>query len=72
MPEPTIVFMGTPEYAVASLNALEQAGYPVAAVFTQPDKPKGRGGKVQAPPAKQWALERGIPVYQPRRIRTMA
>ncbi len=41
MPEPTIVFMGTPEYAVASLNALEQAGYPVAAVFTQPDKPKG-------------------------------
>ncbi len=69
MPEPTIVFMGTPEYAVVSLNALEQAGYSVAAVFTQPDKPKGRGGKVQAPPAKQWALERGIPVYQPRRIR---
>lgn len=61
--------MGTPEYAVATLDALERAGYRIAAVFTQPDKPKGRGGKVQAPPAKEWALERGIPVHQPRRIR---
>lgn len=61
--------MGTPDYAVASLNALERAGYRVRAVFTQPDKPKGRGGRVQAPPAKEWAQQRGIEVYQPRRIR---
>lgn len=61
--------MGTPGYAVASLDALERAGYRVRAVFTQPDKPKGRGGKVQATPAKAWAVQRGIAVFQPRRIR---
>ncbi|NLB37811.1 MAG: methionyl-tRNA formyltransferase, partial [Clostridiales bacterium] len=61
--------MGTPDYAVACLNARKRAGYRVSAVFTQPDKPKGRGGRVQAPPAKEWAQQRGIEVYQPRRIR---
>lgn len=69
MNDPVIVCMGTPEYAVASLEALTRAGYRVAAVFTQPDKPRGRGGRVQAPPAKLWAQARDIPVYQPRRIR---
>lgn len=64
-----IVFMGTPEYAAVSLQALLGAGYEVAAVFTQPDKPRGRGGKVAAPPVKTLAESHGIPVYQPRRIR---
>ncbi|NLC32061.1 MAG: methionyl-tRNA formyltransferase [Clostridiales bacterium] len=64
-----IVFMGTPEYAVQSLQALVEAGYAVEAVFTQPDKPKGRGGKVQMPPAKMYALQQGIEVYQPLKIR---
>lgn len=64
-----IVFMGTPEYAAVSLRALLDKGYQVAGVFTQPDKPKGRGGKVIAPPVKLLAESRGIPVYQPRRIR---
>ncbi len=64
-----IVFMGTPEYAAVSLRALLEAEYQVAGVFTQPDKPKGRGGKVIAPPVKLLAESRGIPVYQPRRIR---
>ncbi len=65
-----IVFMGTPDYAVQSLRALVEAGYAPAAVFTQPDKPRGRGGKVQMPEAKVYALSKGIPVFQPRRIRT--
>ena len=64
-----IVFMGTPDYAVQSLSALVDAGHEVVGVFTQPDKPKGRGGRVQAPPAKAYALSQGIPVFQPRRIR---
>lgn len=64
-----IVFMGTPEYAVQSLAALVEAGHDVVGVITQPDRPKGRGGKVQAPPAKLYAQAQGIPVYQPRRIR---
>lgn len=64
-----IVFMGTPEFAVPSLKALCEAGYDVAAVFTQPDRPKGRGNKVTASPVKEYALSRGIPVYQPQRIK---
>lgn len=64
-----IVFMGTPDYAVQSLQALVEAGHEVAGVFTQPDKPRGRGGRVQMPEAKVYALSRGIPVFQPRRIR---
>ena len=64
-----IVFMGTPDFAVPSLAALCDAGYEVTGVFTQPDKPKGRGKKLAAPPVKEEALRRGIPVYQPVRIR---
>ena len=64
-----VVFMGTPDFALGSLNALIDGGYHVQAVFTQPDKPKGRSGKAAMPPVKEAALEKGIPVYQPRRIR---
>ena len=64
-----IVFMGTPEFAVPSLKALCENGYEVVGVFTQPDRPKGRGNKVIASPVKQLALEKGIPVFQPLRIR---
>lgn len=64
-----IVFMGTPEFAVPSLTALCEAGYDVVGVFTQPDRPKGRGNKVVFSPVKQVAVERGIPVFQPQRIR---
>ena len=64
-----IVFMGTPEYAVQSLKAMVEADFNVVAVFTQPDKPKGRGGKVQMPPAKLYAMQQGIAVYQPPKIR---
>lgn len=64
-----IVFMGTPEFAVPSLKALCDNGYDVVGVFTQPDRPKGRGNKVIASPVKQLAVERGIPVFQPVRIR---
>ena len=61
--------MGTPEFAVPSLKALCAAGYDVVGVFTQPDRPKGRGNKVIASPVKQVAVEKGIPVFQPLRIR---
>ena len=64
-----IVFMGTPEFAVPSLKALCENGYEVVGVFTQPDRPKGRGNKVIASPVKQLAVEKGIPVFQPQRIR---
>lgn len=64
-----IVFMGTPDYAVASLEALVQAGHQVVGVVTQPDRPRGRGGRMQAPPAKLCAQRHGIPVYQPERLR---
>ena len=66
-----IVFMGTPDYALTSLKALvEHSSFQVAGVFTQPDRPKGRGKQVQMPPVKEYALDKGIPVFQPRRIRT--
>jgi methionyl-tRNA formyltransferase len=64
-----IVFMGTPDFAVPSLRMLLEEGYEVAAVFTQPDKPKGRSGKLQPPPVKELALQHGLPVYQPERIK---
>ena len=60
-----IVFMGTPEFAVPCLQKLLDAGYPVTGVFTQPDKPKGRGYKLLPPPVKELALQHHIPVYQP-------
>lgn len=64
-----IVFMGTPDFAVGALDALVRAGYEVAAVVTQPDKPKGRGKDVQCPPVKAYALQHGIPVLQPVKVR---
>lgn len=59
-----IVFMGTPEFAVPDLKMLIDKKYEIAGVFTQPDRPKGRGKKLSAPPVKELALEYGIPVYQ--------
>ena len=64
-----IVFMGTPDFAVPSLQALVEAGYDVAAVVTQPDKPKGWGKSLLPTPVKEEALLHEIPVYQPQRVR---
>lgn len=65
-----IVFMGTPDFAVGALEALIGAGHEITAVVTQPDKAKGRSGQLQAPPVKECAGKHGIPVMQPRRIKT--
>ena len=67
-----ILFMGTPEFAVFSLRALVEAGMDVVAVVTQPDQPKGRGYILTPPPVKVYAEERGIPVYQPERLKNGA
>lgn len=64
-----ILFMGTPDFAVPSLRALCRAGHTLVGVFTQPDKPKNRGMKLQAPPVKQFALSEQISVYQPEKLR---
>lgn len=64
-----VVFLGTPEFGVPSLRALVENGFQVAGVFTQPDKPKGRGKKLRMSPVKECALSYGIPVYQPKKIR---
>ena len=64
-----VVFMGTPDFAVPCLRALVEGGCDVAAVFTQPDKPKGRGYKMIPTPVKAAAEEYGIPVYQPLSLR---
>lgn len=64
-----IVFMGTPEFAVPSLRALIRNGFNVVGVFTQPDRPRGRGNKLTPSPVKTAAQEAGIPVFQPEKIR---
>ena len=64
-----VVFMGTPQFAVPSLDALLDAGYEVVGVFTQPDRPVGRGHRLAACPVKARALERGCPVFQFEKIR---
>ena len=64
-----IVYMGTPDFAVAPLEALIQAGHQVTAVVTQPDKQRGRGKEVQMTPVKECALKHGIPVFQPVKIK---
>ena len=64
-----IVFMGTPDFAVPCLEALIKSGYDVCGVFTQPDKPKGRGYALAPPPVKVTALENNIPVYQPTTLK---
>lgn len=64
-----IVFMGTPDFAVPCLQRLLDDGHEVAGVFTQPDKPRGRGYALAPPPVKELALAKGIPVYQPVKLR---
>ena len=64
-----IVFMGTPDYAKGSLEALVDNAFNIVGVFCQPDKPKGRGMKLMAPPVKEYAISKGIPVYQPVKLR---
>ncbi len=64
-----VIFLGTPEFAVPSLRALLDSSYEISAVFTQPDRPAGRGQKEQPPPVKTCALNAGIPVFQPEKIR---
>lgn len=64
-----IVFMGTPEFAVESLKVLVENGYEVVGVITMPDKPAGRGHKLQSSPVKQYAIEQGIPVLQPEKLK---
>ncbi len=64
-----LVFLGTPAFAVPTLERILDAGHKVLAVFTQPDRPRGRGQETAAPPVKQAALARGVEVRQPERIR---
>jgi len=69
MTSPRIVYMGTPDFAVEPLKAIVDAGYNVVAVVTVPDKPVGRGQKVQSSPVKQFAEEKGLLVLQPEKLR---
>ena len=64
-----LVYMGTPDFAVNPLEALVEAGYPVEAVITQPDKPKGRGKTLLPTPVKEEAQKHGITVYQPEKVK---
>ena len=65
------VFMGSPRFAIPSLERLVQAGYDIVAVYTQPDRPAGRGKAPVAPPVKEAALQLGIPVFQPENLRSV-
>lgn len=64
-----ILFMGTPDFAVASLKRLVEDGHEICGVFTQPDKPKNRGHKLMPTPVKEYALSQGLAVYQPKKMR---
>ena len=64
-----VIFMGTPDFAVGTLETLIEAGHEVVLAVTQPDKPKGRGKEMQYTPVKECALKHDIPVFQPRRVR---
>jgi len=66
---PRIIFMGTPEFAVASLDAIIQAGYPVVAVITAPDKPAGRGMQLNLSAVKKYALDKGLKILQPEKLK---
>src|SRR5580700_12231159 len=70
--DPRIVFMGTPEFAVASLDAILRAGYNVAAVITAPDKPVGRGMQITESTVKKYAREKGLPILQPEKLKAPA
>ena len=65
-----IIYMGTPDFAVLPLEALYDDGHEIVLAVTQPDKPKGRGHKLQASPVKEYALSKNIPVYQPESAKT--
>ncbi len=65
-----VIFMGTPDFSVGTLEALVEAGHEVCLAVTQPDKPKGRGKEMQFTPVKEAAMRHGIPVFQPQRVRT--
>jgi len=69
MIKPRILFMGTPAFALPALSLLQSGGYPVIAVVTQPDRPRGRGQKTIAPPVKEFAEKFHIPVYQPDKVK---
>jgi len=69
---PRVIFMGTPEFAVASLDALLEAGYPVVAVVTAADKPAGRGMKLTESAVKKYAVEKGLLVLQPEKLKNPA
>ena len=64
-----VIFMGTPDFAVGTLNALVEAGHEVLAVVTQPDKPRGRGKNLCYTPVKEEALRHGLAVCQPKKVR---
>ena len=64
-----IIFMGTPDFSVGTLEALAAAGHDICLAVTQPDKPKGRGKEMQYTPVKEAAIRLGIPVYQPKKVR---
>ena len=64
-----ILFMGTPDFAVASLRRLVEDGHEICGVFTQPDRPKNRGHKLMFSPVKQYAVEQGLSVYQPLKMK---
>ena len=64
-----IVFMGTPDFAKESLKAIYEAGHNILAVVTNPDKPKGRGMKLVASPVKEFAMQKGLKIYQPTKIK---
>ena len=64
-----VIFMGTPDFAVGTLEEIIKAGHEVVLAVTQPDKPKGRGKEMQFTPVKECALAHNIPVYQPKKIR---
>lgn len=66
-----LVYMGTPEFAVPTLDALHTAGHTITAVYTQPDRPKGRGQSLAMPPVKEAALRLGLTVRQPERIKNV-
>src|SRR5260370_25551557 len=65
-----IVFMGTPEFAVRCLQKLLEDGHEIVAVWTQPEKPAGRGNRLHQPPVKEFALQHNLSVHQPLKIRT--
>ena len=67
-----VVFMGTPDFAVPTLQVLLDSRHDVVGVVTQPDRPKGRSGKLQPSPVKENAVEAGVPVLQPEKVKDPA